>query len=97
MPKRSFNGTNDALGFLRKLEPKQHRQVSNKILDLMDNPRPNDSKEIQTATGHFRTDIGEFRICYRFDETIVWVVEIGRRNDDDVYSNLMRRLKGGHK
>ncbi len=97
MARRSFNATNDALDFLRKLEPKQHRQVSNKIFDLMDEPRPHDSKDIKGAPGHFRADVGEFRICYRFDDTMVWVVEIGRRNDDDVYGNFERRIKRGRK
>lgn len=97
MPKLSFNGTNDAVEFLRNLEPKQHRQVSNKILDLMDNPRPHDSIELKGAAGHFRTDIGEFRICYRFDDKMLWVVEIGRRNDDDVYDQFKRRMKRGRK
>ena len=97
MPKRSFNATNDALDFLRKLEPKQHRQVSNKIFDLMDDPRPHDSEELKGAAGYFRTDIGEFRICYRFDDKMIWVVEIGRRNDGDVYDTFKRRMKGGRK
>lgn len=93
----SLNFTSDALDFLRRLEAKQHRQVSNKIFDLLDNPRPHDSVEMKSYAHHFRTDIGEFRICYRFDNNMVYVVEIGRRNDDDVYRQFKRKSKPGRK
>lgn len=97
MPKRSFNATNDALDFLRKLEPKHHRQISNKIFELMDDPRPHDSEDIKTFAGYFRTDVGKYRICYKYDDNMIWVVEIGLRNDADVYDTFKRRMKRGRK
>lgn len=88
-----LNFTNDALAFVKKLEPKQHRQVVNKIFDLLTDPRPHDSIEMRAAANHYRTDIGEFRIIYRYDKDVLYCVEVGRRNDDDVYLQFQRRKK----
>jgi mRNA interferase RelE/StbE len=85
--------TNDALGFVEKLEAKQHKQVTNKLFGLMKDPRPHDSIEMKNSNGYFRTDIGEFRIIYKFDKDTVYVSTIGRRNDGDVYALFDRKNK----
>lgn len=85
--------TNDAKAFWTGLEKKQFKQVGTKLVDLMSNPRPHDSIEMKSLAGYYRTDIGEFRIIYKFDKETVYIVEIGRRNDDDVYAQFDRRKK----
>lgn len=85
--------TNDALKYVKDLEPKQHRQVTNKIFDLMVDPRPNDSIHMKSGGDYFRVDIGEFRIIYKFDKETLSVSEIGRRNDGDVYALFDRKKK----
>lgn len=88
---RSLNLSNDAEKVVRKLEDKQFRQVTIRILELRENPRPHDSIELKSAPGVFRFDTGAYRICYRFDEKTVYILVIGRRNDDDVYSTMKRK------
>lgn len=75
--------TGDAEKFLTGLEAKQSRQLWNKIVSLMKDPRPNDSIDIKE--GYFRTDIGEHRIVYRFDAQCLYVAVVGKRNDGEVY------------
>jgi len=88
-----LNFTHDAHKFVRQLDPKQFRQVMNKILDLLSEPRPHDSIEMKSRAGYYRTDIGEFRVIYKFDKENLGCVEVGRRNDGDVYSVFERRKK----
>jgi mRNA-degrading endonuclease RelE of RelBE toxin-antitoxin system len=40
----------------------------------------------------YRKDVGEYRIIYKFDDETVYVLLIGKRNDDDVYKRLTRKL-----
>lgn len=75
--------TGDAAKFLMGLEAKQARQVWNKVVSLMKDPRPNDSIDIKE--GYFRTDIGEYRIVYRFDTQCLYLAVVGKRNDGEVY------------
>ncbi len=75
--------------FIKKLPPKQYRQVVSTILALRENPKPNDSKQLTGYTKYYRVDIGEYRIVYRFDNDTVYIAVIGNRNDDEVY----RRFK----
>jgi len=74
----------EAKDFLESLDAKQFRQVGRKCLSLIDNPRPNDSIRLK-ASEYYRTDIGEYRIVYLFDEDVVSIDRIGKRNDDEVY------------
>jgi mRNA interferase RelE/StbE len=78
--------------FLKDRQAKQAKQITQKILSLGLNPMPHDSKKL-TGTPYFRVDSGEFRIIYDFSETMVRIILIGKRNDDEVYrqlSNLVR-------
>lgn len=86
-----LNLTNAALKYIKDLESKQHRQVTNKIFDLMGDPRPNDSIHMKSGGDYFRVDIGEFRLIYKFDKETLSVSEIGRRNDGDVYALFDRK------
>ena len=86
---RNLNLSNDAAGFLTSLEAKQARQLWNKIVALMKDPRPGDS--IDMGEGFFRTSMGEFRIAYKFDNTTLYVDIVGKRNDNEIYKRLKRR------
>jgi len=77
--------------FIRKLPPKQARQVAAKILELRYNPEPHDSILLKGHKKYRRTDIGEYRIVYLVRELIVLImVLVDKRNDDDVYKKLKR-------
>jgi len=72
--------------FIDTLAPKQAAQISKKILDLCFDALPVDSIDLKGQTnGYRRTDIGEFRIVYRIAEGVVYVHDVGKRNDGEVY------------
>lgn len=71
--------------FIKKLPPKQYRQVVGTMLALRENPTPNDSKQLTGYPEYRRVDIGEYRIVYRSDADTVYIAVIGKRNDDEVY------------
>ena len=77
--------------FIRTLPPKQKRQITTKIIELCSNPEPHDSSKLKGYDQYRRADIGEYRIVYYVrDSVLLIVVLIGRRNDDDVYRQLKR-------
>lgn len=81
--------TKSAGKFIKKLPPKQYRQVVGTILALRENPIPIDSKQLSGYGAYHRVDMGEYRIVYRFDADTVYIAVVGKRNDNDVY----RRFK----
>jgi len=82
--------TNDAMRFLKKRDNKQFLQILRAITDLCDDPRPSDS--ISMGNGkHYRKDVGEFRVIYRFDANILYVTVVGNRNDSAAYQEFDRK------
>jgi len=78
----------NVVGFLNDLQAKQFKQVLGKILSLLNEPAPPDSQLLKGFGDLRRADIGEFRIVYRFDEAVVAVSLVGKRNDDEIYKRL---------
>ena len=83
--------TKSAGKFIKKLPPKQYRQVVGTMLSLRENSKPHDSEQLKGYPQYQRVDIGEFRIIYRFDKDTVYIALVGKRNDDEVY----KRFKQG--
>jgi len=71
--------------FLKKLPPKQFRQIVHTILNLRLDPNPHDSKQLIGSPEYKRVDIGEFRIIYRVEDDFVKIAAAGKRNDQAVY------------
>ncbi len=88
---RSLNPTKEALDFIRSIEPKHFKQVMNKVLGLLSDPTPSDASLLKGYDNLHRVDIGEHRIVYRFDEKVVLVLVVDKRNDDQVYKKLSRK------
>jgi mRNA interferase RelE/StbE len=80
--------------FLEELPKKQYKQVTSRTLDLLREPRPQDRRPIKGAQGYYRIDVGEYRVVYRFDTSLVSVAFIDSRNDDRVYDRLERVARG---
>ena len=80
--------TKSAGKFIKKLPPKQYRQVVSALLALRENPIPNDSRQLSGYAEYHRVDMGEYRIIYRFDDDTVYIAVVGKRNDDDVYKRF---------
>jgi len=82
---RLINTSKSVDDFLKTLPPKQFKQVFTKLWDLRGNPRPNDSIKLTGFDDKYRADIGEYRIVYTFNDAIVNIEIVGKRNDGDVY------------
>ncbi|MEZ5691601.1 MAG: type II toxin-antitoxin system RelE/ParE family toxin [Rickettsiales bacterium] len=77
--------------FIAKIPNKHARQILTKIYQLQTNPKLQDSKQLQGYDNvYLRTDSGEYRIIYRYTEDILYIILIGKRNDDEVYKKLKR-------
>ena len=76
--------------FLDILPPKQFRQVVNKILSLMVDPKAADSKKLEGYL-YYRVDIGEYRIVYRVEGDCLKVALAGKRNDSEIYDQLKNK------
>lgn len=85
-----INLTRRAQDFLNDLQPKQFKQVTNRILSLLRNPYPEDCKHLAGHPGFRRIDVGEFRMCYEVSNGVVHIAVVGLRNDDAVYKELNR-------
>lgn len=54
---------------------------------------PQDSITLQGKLRQFRrVDAGDYRIIYHFKDDVLFIVVIGKRNDDDIYRRMKRRL-----
>lgn len=71
---------------------KHQAQLKTKIYSLKDNPYPNDSKRIKGFMAYLRVDLGEYRIIYKIENTIIFIILVGKRNDDEVYKSFKRLL-----
>ena len=83
-----------AIEFLSKLPPKQHKQIQSAIYKLMNDPEPHNSIPMagNEFKGIWRNKVGEYRIIYTFDTDEITIIEIGNRNDSDVYKRAKRKL-----
>ena len=78
--------------FLAGLPAKQYKQVASTILDLLKDPLPHDSAALKgTRGGERRVDVGEYRVIYVISGDTVHVLAVGKRNDDEVYKDWIRR------
>jgi mRNA interferase RelE/StbE len=76
-----------AVRFLDTLPPKQHRQVTRRVIMLMADPRPADAERLKGYDYH-RVTAGEYRVVYDVRDGVLRVIVIGKRNDDEVYRRL---------
>ena len=83
-----------ALRFLKKLPPKQGRQIGLKIAELRRDPEPYDSRELKgKLVDYRRADMGEYRIIYFIKGNELHIPLVGKRNDAAVYKQMERELK----
>jgi mRNA interferase RelE/StbE len=89
---REIDLSKKAAKFLAHLDGKQKRQILSTLDRLAEIPRPHDSSQLKDITPPmYRVDMGEFRIAYEFDDVIITVHLIDKRNDDAIYRKLKRR------
>lgn len=88
---RKLDVAHDALKFFEDLQAKQYRQIGTKMFALLSDPKTADCGPVKGYDNYWRVDFGEYRIAYRYDETTVYVLAIGKRNDDEIYKKLERK------
>jgi mRNA interferase RelE/StbE len=76
---------------LLDLPPKQYRQVVSAVFDLLIDPSPHYSKAL-AGTPYRRIAIGEYRVVYRSDDDSVHLLAFGKRNDDEIYKLVQRKM-----
>jgi len=73
------------------MNPKHYKQVHEKIISLLFEPRPQDSRHMAGHPDFFRVTQGEYRVIYSFSESEICVANIGPRADDEVYKSFYRQ------
>ncbi|MFM8453682.1 MAG: type II toxin-antitoxin system RelE family toxin [Gammaproteobacteria bacterium] len=94
MSRHTVSLSKNAVKFLKKLPEKQEKQIKKQILLLAEEPYRHDSKQLKgTKEILFRSDVGEYRIIYLIQEHCLIIrtigKRIGKRNDGEVYRNLL--------
>ncbi|MDX2073670.1 MAG: type II toxin-antitoxin system RelE/ParE family toxin [Alphaproteobacteria bacterium] len=81
----------DAEKFLLRLPTKHGNQIARKIQMLRENPHQQDAEKLR-GYPYQRVDSGEYRIIYEIAGAVLYVLIIGKRNDDEVYNRLKRKF-----
>lgn len=80
----------EAQKFLDSLPPKQFRQIMRKVFELLEQPKPHDTKELK-GYPFLRNDIGEYRMVYDIKGDALRLILVGKRNDDEIYKQLCKK------
>jgi mRNA interferase RelE/StbE len=80
---------------ISKLQPKQYKQIFDKVCRLLSDPKPQDSTQLKgyEYKNLYRVTIGEFRIIYAIENDTLNILLLGKRNDDEVYKALKRIMQ----
>jgi len=73
--------------------PKHYKQVHEKIISLLSEPRPQDSRHMAGYPNFFRVTQGEYRVIYSFSDSEINIATIGPRADGDVYNSFDRQQR----
>lgn len=79
---RQIDFTKSAERSLRKLAESDQRlakQIKIKLLVLLQEPQPQDSLKMVGNPEYLRVRIGKYRIIYRYDDAMLYVVLIAKR------------------
>jgi mRNA interferase RelE/StbE len=85
-----INISKDAEKFLKKLPKKHSSQIARKIISLSENPKSQDVSDLK-GYSFKRADQGEYRIIFEVKDAVLFIVLVGKRNDDEVYKKLSRK------
>ncbi len=73
------------------MSQKHSKQVATKITELRINPYTQDSLKLK-GYDFYRVDTGEYRVVYSVEAEILEILLIEKRNDDEVYKKLRRKV-----
>lgn len=90
---RQIDFTKSAEKSLRKLAESDQRvakQIKIKLLALLQEPPPQESIKMVGNPVYLRVRVGKYRIIYRFDETMLYIALIAKR--EIVYEEFPRLM-----
>lgn len=90
---REIDFTKSAERSLRKLAQSDQRiakQIKVKLLTLLQEPQPTESLKMVGNPEYLRIRVGKYRIIYRYDDTMIYVVLIAKR--EIVYEEFARMM-----
>jgi mRNA interferase RelE/StbE len=79
--------------FIEEQSKKVQRQLVGKIESLRDNPRPSNSKLLDSSKNIYRLRSGNYRIIYQIKDEKLLVLVAKVANRKDAYKNLVHFLK----
>ena len=79
--------------FIEKQSKKIQRQLVGKIESLQENPRPSNSKLLDSSKNIYRLRSGNYRIIYQIKDEKLLVLVAKVANRKDAYKNLVHFLK----
>lgn len=79
--------------FVKKLLPKHQRQLALKIVALTEHGIDVQDSQHLKGSSYKRVDVGEYRIIYTIIDMTLFIVLIGKRNDNDVYKKMIRKTR----
>ncbi len=78
--------------FLEKRPSKHYKQIVKAMFSLAKDPIQHDTMKLKGYTDLlYRKDVGEYRIIYCYDDQMLQVKMIGKRNDGEVYRVFSRK------
>jgi mRNA interferase RelE/StbE len=80
-----------ALDFLRSIPAKHGKQIAEKLNTLCTSPELLQTEALQGFHPFRRLKSGEYRVVYFIESGSVFVLLVGKRNDDEIYK-LAKRL-----
>ncbi|MCK9609133.1 MAG: type II toxin-antitoxin system RelE/ParE family toxin [Methylomonas sp.] len=90
---RQIDFTKSAEKSLRKLAESDQRiakQIKIKLLALLQEPQPQESLKMVGNPVYLRVRVGKYRIIYRFDDAMLYIVLIAKR--EIVYEEFARLM-----
>jgi mRNA interferase RelE/StbE len=73
---------------LRSLDRPMLRRIDAKIQSLAEEPRPHGVEKLAGESDVYRIRVGDYRILYQIDDTVVIVLIVRVRHRRDVYRGL---------
>lgn len=85
-----IDASRQAAAFLQSIPAKHARQIVERIEALARDPAKQPHEELRGYAPMRRMRSGEYRVIFRIEAETLFLLLIGRRNDDDIYKALER-------
>lgn len=80
------------LAKIRRGQPKAADRLERAMIALGENPHPAGCTPLKGLSGVWRMRVGDYRICYTVDHSVLIVLVLLVHTRDDVYPQLVRLL-----